>query len=161
MEQDRYQADKKLYLSGMLSLIFGLSLLVFSLYLLPHLIWKLTYDVPMFVNQMYYYLHSKLRLSDYNSQLIIFLIFFLSGFCFTLYSYFASNKIENKIYKTELSPIEETSVEEEKKGFWLRLLNKLAPDFGLLMKLLMIIGLIFLAGYIIEWLMYIEPRARA
>lgn len=151
MEQDRFETDKKLYLSGMFSLIAGLSLLIFSLYLLPHLVWNLSYKVPIFVQHMYYYLHTILRISDTYSQLIIFLTFFISGLILTIYAYFASNKIENKIYQPELAPEEAPEVEEE-KNFWLRFFKHWGADFGLLFKLLIIVGLVFLAAYIIEWL---------
>ncbi len=150
MEQDRYQTDKPLYISGILCLIGGLSLLIFSIYLLPHLVWNLSYDVPILIQHMYYYLHTHLRISDFYSQLIIFLTFFLSGVVLTLYSYYASNKIDNKIYEPELPQKQQTVNEEEKEGFWLRMAKKSAGDFSLLFKILILMGLILLAAYFVE-----------
>lgn len=98
MEYDRYQHNKILFIISITSLVIGLSLLAFSLFILPNLIWALNYDVPTFI-----YIWSENLKENYNFTItgahsIVFLIFFIPAILAIFIAYLTSNIIDNKLY---------------------------------------------------------------
>lgn len=104
MEQDRFAANNKLYIIGLIALLLTLFLFFFSIYILPYLIWSLNYDVPDFVSSMVAYFEDDLRYTPLNSKILTWLIFFVPGFITGYISYYISNNIDNKILGTKKSP---------------------------------------------------------
>lgn len=98
MEPDRYAANHKIYILGMICLILSLSFLFFSLYIVPFLIWELDYDVPLLVVNLISVLKENYNYSLGASKLIVWLLFFIPGLIAGFISYRTSNYIDNTIY---------------------------------------------------------------
>ena len=106
MEFDRYQDHHKLYILGLISLLFCLSLLFFSLYISPFLIWKLDYQVPDLVTALITFFEESYEFSEIKSRWIVGLLFFIPGLITGYISYYVSNAIDNEIYKSDLTTTE-------------------------------------------------------
>ncbi|STX29102.1 transmembrane protein [Legionella beliardensis] len=148
MEHDRYQHNKMLFIISIASLIIGLTLLAFSLYILPNLIWDLNYDVPSFI-----YLWSESLKQNYNftnigARLVVFLIFFIPAILATFIAYLTSNTIENELYG--FTPPE--------REFRTKAVKDSSKETLLVtLQLLIIIGLVIAGVYSIHWLLSVPP----
>lgn len=101
MEHDRFAANNKLYVVGLVSLLFSLFLFFFSIYILPYLIWSLNYDVPEFISTLIAYFEDDLRYTPSNSKLLTWLLFFIPCLITGYISYYVSNNIDNQIFGTK------------------------------------------------------------
>lgn len=98
MEQDRYQENHVLFIVGLISLLLCLGLLFFTLFMLPHLLFGWRYDVPEFISYVREWISSGFGLSSRQASSVIFVFFSIWVFVFGLVAYYASSRIDNKIY---------------------------------------------------------------
>jgi ABC-type multidrug transport system fused ATPase/permease subunit len=150
MEIDRYQVNKRLYLLGMIALVLGFALILFSFVILPNLFWNLSYDVPSFILNMKNYIEYEYRWSANQAAWGLFLLFFFPGLILIIFSYFASNKIDKTIY--HLYP-----EREERESLWNRFWGKTINDISLSIKIFMMILFVFVIAAILQWLLQIGP----
>ncbi|MBA4697189.1 MAG: hypothetical protein H2069_07370 [Legionella sp.] len=126
MESDRYQKNSKLFIIGIISLLFSLSLLAFSLYILPYLLWDLFYRVPAFVLNWREGIKNFYEISELGAAWIVFLIFIIPAVFFGYISYLTSNYIDDRIFNP--APLTTEKPEVEKK--------ELRETFGWVFKIL-------------------------
>lgn len=148
MEFDRYQKHHKLYLLGIICLLICLSLLFYSLYLMPFLLWKLNYNVPELVTNTLAILEDKYGFSNGQSRgiigLILFILILITGFI----SYYVSNSIDNEIYKSEFAlPEQETKIHTEEIQKDIKESATLGFEIIVLM-ILVVVGL-----FLLQWLL--------
>ncbi|ARB91298.1 hypothetical protein [Legionella longbeachae] len=149
MEQDRFSHNQKLYILGMICLLLGLGLFVFSLYIIPFFIWDLNYNVPYFILALLNLFQEEYNYSIEASKVIVWLIFFIPGIVTGLISYVVSNYIDNQIYKAEQKSEEnQGNLYNQEK----RIVRQESIFFSLKILGLMIlfVFLIFLFQYLIQ-----------
>ncbi len=141
MEPDRYQKNHMVFIIAMISLIFSLSLLAFSLYLLPHLLFKWHYDTPGFIIFWQEWLRSDYDVGATLSSRLILLFFFGLALIFGVITYFSSNRIENQIFSNEIkqSRTLETDQTNAHEGVYL------------VFKIILIIVIVLIAASFFEW----------
>lgn len=114
MEQDRYEQNHVLFIVGLISLISCLGLLLFTLFMLPHLVFGWHYAVPEFISYFREWIVSTYGLNISQARLVVFGILstlvLLSGYI----SYYASTQIDDKLY-TLKTPIVEDPPKSTKK----------------------------------------------
>lgn len=148
MEEDRFEHNHLLFIVCMLSLITSLSLLGFSLYLLPHAFWGFNYALPEFVFSWEEYLTDDYGLNPMGAKRWLFLFFFISGLITGLVAYFTSNKIENELVELQEKKEYEDKEAKEEASEQLFL-------FGV--KLVLLISFIIFLVSFLEWLIT-SPR---
>lgn len=102
MEPDRYKNNHTVFIIGMISLLLSLSLLAFSFYILPFLLFGWQYDVPGFILFWRESLQTDYSLSSTLSCRLILLFYFGLACIFSLITYFSSNRIDDQIYRDEI-----------------------------------------------------------
>lgn len=148
MEFDRYQKHHKLYLLGIICLLSCLSLLFYSFYLLPFLLWKLNYSVPQLIISSIALLEDNYGFSNGQSRGIIGLILFTLILLTGLVSYYVSNSIDNEIYKSELAlPDKETKIHSEEIQKDIKESATIGFEIIFLM-ILVVVGL-----FVLQWLL--------
>lgn len=88
--------DNKIFIAGVICLVLSLGFLLFSLYILPFLIWDLAYDVPDMVTDITSNLQEDYDYSSAGSKLIVWLVFFIPGVITGVISYYISNLIDKE-----------------------------------------------------------------
>jgi hypothetical protein len=88
----------KVIITGIICLILSLSLLFFSFYIAPFLIWKLAYDVPDFISTFISFFEDKYGFTSEVSKFLVWLIFFAPGLIAGYISYFISHHIDRNMY---------------------------------------------------------------
>ncbi|TAL60575.1 MAG: hypothetical protein EPN84_09270 [Legionella sp.] len=144
MEYDRYKAHHKLYIIGILSLLGCLSLLLFSLYILPYMVWGDYYDVPEFVVSLIAFFED-LKYSSASSHFIVWLLFFLPALICGLISYYVSNYIDDELFDIKPETPEKDNYEKQR----LKRLER-RESANLSLKILGLMFLIFLAIFLIQ-----------
>jgi hypothetical protein len=147
MEADRYQKNHTLFIIGIFSLVIGLSLLAFSLYLLPHLLFGWRYNAPEFIMFWREWLQSQYGYMEPAASKLIFLFFFGLAAIFGFIAYFTSNRLESEIFSTEL---EEIKAREPVKSTPVMTQEGLS----LSLKIILIIIAVFIVSALIEWIIY-------
>lgn len=137
MEHDRYSANQKLYIVGIICLLLALGLFFFSMFIAPFLIWNLHYDVPDLLTHMITYFQEKLSYSLPTSKVFAWLIFFIPSLIAGYISYYISNYIDNQI----LSVKTEEDLEEKKQASNL-MQKEIRESLGLAAKILMLMIII-------------------
>lgn len=99
MTQDRYAVNHSLYILGMFSLLACVMLVVFSLYILPHVVWGIVYDVPLFIIAWQNTLIEEQLWVFRDAGWYIWSMFFIPGVCLGVVSYFISHKLEAGLKK--------------------------------------------------------------
>lgn len=102
MEYDRLGGNNKMFLFGIICLVISLGLLFFSLYILPYLIWELSYGVPDFILTFLAKFEDDYHYSVATSKTLVWLIFFIPCLVTGLISYFVSRYLDKKMYGEEL-----------------------------------------------------------
>lgn len=97
MDKERFLQHQKLFITGLVSMILGLVLLFFSLFLLPYLIWNLHYHVPYLVEVILAYFSETLQLSTVASKFYTWLVFLIPALILGLISFLISNYIDSQI----------------------------------------------------------------
>lgn len=98
MEQDRYRQNHALYILGIFFLILSMILLVFSVFILPALLYGWQYDIPSFLAQWKYFLQLNYDFGNTSASCLICLAFLLPGLLSVAIAYVASNTIDNQIF---------------------------------------------------------------
>lgn len=88
--------NNTMFIMGVISLVLSLGFLLFSLYILPFLLWNLNYDVPDIVTDITSSLQDDYDYSVGGSKLIIWLIFFIPGMITGFIAYYISNRIDRE-----------------------------------------------------------------
>lgn len=99
MEEDRYAVNKPLYILGMICLIGSMSLIMFSLYIMPRVFWNLHYDVPEFVTEWQVWLQEDQSWTLSSANWTVFGAFFVPGVLLGWISYLTSNRLEEQLPK--------------------------------------------------------------
>ncbi|RUR12211.1 hypothetical protein [Legionella sp. km772] len=86
--------SNKVFILGVICLVLSLGFLLFSLYILPFLLWDLAYDVPDMVTNMTSMLQDDYDYSSAGSKLIVWLVFFIPGLITGCISYYISNRLD-------------------------------------------------------------------
>ena len=144
MEADRYQKNHTLFIIGIFSLLFGLSFLGFSLYMLPHLLFGWRYGSPEFIMFWKAGLQSQYGYTEPAASKLIFLFFFGASLICLFIAYFCSNRLDSKILSKEL---EDKSIPVEHQ-------NNSREGLSLGLKILFIIIGIFLISALFQWAIY-------
>lgn len=142
MEPDRYKNHHTLYILGIISLILAISLLFFSLYILPFFIWHLDYNVPEQIVYLSTFFQDKYDYTVTKSNILVWLVFFVPGIIFGIISNYISNYIDNEIYHINM---EQTEEERELSSSEVKKQIKESASLGLkIISLMIIIVLIVL-----------------
>lgn len=142
MEKDRYQQNSKLFVIGLLCLLISLSLFAFGLYILPYLLWNLSYNVPEFVYTTREWLKEYYNFTESGASWTIILFFIIPALITGYISHLASNYIDNQIHGIERE--KSTKISEIKKGV------RETFEFGF--KILLLIILVLIAVAFVQWL---------
>ncbi len=135
MEPDRYQQNHKLYITGFVCLIISMAFFGVGAYIIPRVVFGLNYNIPEFIFNRIYWIHTAYEVSEKSAGWLVLLIFFSCGFFFTLVTYISSNHIDHEIY-----PVETEVVEEKKHGM------KLRETRSLVLKIMLGVGLVFIVA---------------
>lgn len=145
MEYDRYKAHHKMYIIGIVSLLACLSLLLFSLYILPYLIWGDFYDVPEFIVILIAFLQER-KYSASSSHWIVWLLFFLPALILGYISYYISNFIDDELLDIKKPEVTERDNYEQQR---LQRIER-RESVNLSLKILGLMFLIVLAIFLIQ-----------
>lgn len=143
MEQDRYNTNHYLFITGMISLILSLAMFGLTLYVLPHLLFGITYDVPSFISDWKEWLHINYQMNESKAAHMLALLLFTLSLIFALIAYFSSNKIDNSIYKSEIETQAEVTGEKSTHR----------ETMILVLKMLFIIVLVYIFAQVFQWFM--------
>ncbi|CAM2909340.1 hypothetical protein [Legionella worsleiensis] len=152
MEQDRFSANNRLYVLGIISLILALGLFFFSMYILPFLIWNLHYDVPEFLTHLITFIEKRYDYGEVASKTISWLVFFLPGLVAGYISYYISNHIDDQI----LGLAKQTET-EEKPGATLDLQTDIKESLSLTAKIILWMILIVFVLLLLEVAIRTDP----
>ena len=147
MEPDRYKNNHFLYIFGLICLILAVSLFFFSLYIIPFLIWHLSYNVPSVLIYMTTYMGDNYNLSPIASNFLAWLMFFIPSLVFGLISYFISNRIDNQIYHIDTT---ENDNEDEQQATSLETNKKIRESAGLGLKIILLMVVIFIIIFLLQ-----------
>jgi ABC-type multidrug transport system fused ATPase/permease subunit len=143
MEEDRYEVNKSLYILGMVCLISSMSLVMFSLYILPHVFWNLHYDVPEFIMEWQVWFQEEQSWSLSAANWTIFGAFFVPGILLGWFSYLISNQLEQQLPKLHEEPVPLEVIRASQEGrymFW--------KVFFIVLAILIVFGVVnFLISY--------------
>lgn len=103
MQQEHHPA---LYLSGALATLSGFGLLIFTLYLVPYVLFDLQYDVPEFVIHLLYWYRVKHELAGMGLFLAVFMPFVAVG----LLLLFIGRSVTHSLEKQQEHELEEITV---------------------------------------------------
>lgn len=151
-----------IYGLGMTAMFLGIGLFGVFLYISPHLLLGLQYDVPQFVSNAFHYFQHHHDVTGYRAIAGILAPFFISSLALMIIArridYFLEVKTglvskedlaalkETSIMLAEVTPIEEETPVEQASYL---------PAVFILLLILLVIALVFLAEYIL----YIPPSA--
>lgn len=142
MEPDRYQQNKFLFILGMACLVLSIGLFLFSMYLLPYLIWNWYYDLPEFISTLNHWLVEQKGLQDSTASWAVFLIFFIPALLLGIIADIASNRIDNKVCGIKPEEIATAPGPEKKWGE--------STKLGL--KIMYLIILVIVAIAVLQWI---------
>lgn len=143
MDKDRFDVNSKAFVISMVCLLLCLTLLAFSLYLLPYLIWNWNYDIPESIFIWHQWLKDQYNFSDSAVHFIIFLSFFIPAVITGYIAYRLSNEIDKEVLGLTTP---ETKIKTEVAR------EQLNASMTLGFRLLIIILLIIAAVFLFEWL---------
>lgn len=147
MEYSRYQPHKKLFVMGIICLLASISLLLFSVYILPYLIWGLHYEMPGFIVDGVEYFRYVHKYSVAASSVILFMLFFIPGLIMGFIAYKIANLIDDELYGFKQPEEHQLMTPEIKQSI------KESVGFGV--RILMAIVVVLILFIFAEWLIYI------
>lgn len=100
--QNQSNQNNKLFIFGIINLVISLSCILYSLYILPFLIWNLSYEVADTVLELIAYFEDTFYYSKALSRLLTWLVFFIPGVITGLLAWYASLKIEKRVLGADL-----------------------------------------------------------
>ncbi len=89
-------SNNKIFIAGVICLVLSVSFLLFSIYIIPFLIWDMVYSVPDLVMEMISSLQDNYDYSSAGSKLVVWLLFFIPGLILGGISYYISNLIDRE-----------------------------------------------------------------
>lgn len=144
MEQDRYGSSKKLFIFGMFCLLLSVILIVFGLYISPHVMLGFQYDVPEFIIIW----QTKLMHATKYPQGVtgFFMVAFLGflGFLFGLVAHKISNHIDQNLL------IEKQQEQEDRSEPLIT--NSTIKTLSLTTKIIITTILLLIVLFSVEWL---------
>ena len=146
MEQNRYNQNHKLFITGMISLLLCLAFLLFMLFMLPHLLFGWIYDVPETVTHVREWITTDYGVSSSRASLVIFLFLLALVLLFGFVAYYASTRVESKIFSSEEPEDKEESHLTEKLSAGLK------ESFRFFITLLAILIVAFAATVGFHWM---------
>lgn len=91
----QHSTDKnKVFIAGVICLVLSLGFILFSIYILPYLIFDLGYNVPEFLVDYIHLLQDKYAYSSFGSKFLVWLTFAVPGFIAGYASYYISHYLE-------------------------------------------------------------------
>ena len=151
MDDLRQPKSEKLFILGLVSLILGFSLLIFSLYLAPNILFGWHYSIPEFYMNWSNWMQYTFNYSDEIASKMLLLVFFISSIVLVLIAYVISNIMDKQLQVPET--VENLKPKKDKK------ISHEGLDLGL--KLFFIIILVFILAAVFEWVIYNPPSASA
>lgn len=149
MKYDGFQENQKLFIFGIICLVLSISLLFFSIYILPFLIWDINYGVPSFLTVFIVNMHDDYGYSNPGAKFLLELLFLIPGLIAGLISYFISHYIDqqnSEIYPDILEAEEGLGGEEGEERIprkeVIKREIKESANFGLKLLALMIVAVI-------------------
>lgn len=147
MAEDLYQKNHTLYIVGLISLVVGLTLFIFTLYMLPHLLFGWRYDIPSFIMDWREWIQFRYGIREVAAaRLVLVLLFIVSVLCL-LVAYFSSNNLDKELITSEVEEIEKPA----------RIKESTKEELSLGLKILLIIISVFILAALFEWLIYTPP----
>ena len=143
MQDDRYNVNKFLYLTGMISLILAMALFMFAGYIFTYLFFGFIYNVPEFIIAMQDYIGDNWALTSFNVNLFIFCVFFIPSIFLGWLSYWASNRIDNELLAL-IDNIHKTNLRSIKSDFTIHLVKFLTAIIGFIVVFMIIRWLIIM-----------------
>lgn len=155
MDYNQYQQNNKLFITGIICLVFSLSLIFFSLYIAPNFIWDLNYDIPDFIVEQISYFQDNYEFTTAGSKFIVWLFYFILGVVTGIISLYISQKIDHIVLHDELN-IEDN--EEQKPGVDVK--EELKESAGLGAKIILLMVAIIVVIFLLqEFVFYTTPPA--
>jgi hypothetical protein len=104
MEPDRYQNNHGLYITGMICFLISIILFLFSLYMLPHLLFGWRYDVPELITFIREWLVDNFAIAtNYASWGILFVMLFFAA-VFACVAQYATRQLDHVVPDLNLPP---------------------------------------------------------
>ena len=147
MAEDLYKKNNVLYIVGLLTSVIGLAFFVFSLYMLPNLLFGLKYDIPSFIVDWREYIVDHYKYTAVVAARLLLVLLIILSMIFFVIAYFSSNRLDSDLYTPELEEIEKPA----------KIKESTQEGISLGLKILFIIVAVFLFGALFEWLIYTPP----
>lgn len=97
MHDSRFEVNRPVYILGMLSQIAAMASFMFGLFIFPHLLWSVTYDVPSIVIEWQVYLEDNYGFTEIGAGWVILAVFFTLAFVFGIISYGATHYLDSQL----------------------------------------------------------------
>lgn len=141
MSEGPFQQHNNLFITCMISMVMALSLLAFSLYIFPYLIWHWVYDIPGFISDWREWLKDYHNYTESGAAWSVFLMFFIPGLIASLTTYIITNILEKMDSNEKVETLEPQ-----------RLISDNAEEsLSITMKVLILIALVIAAVFFAEW----------
>lgn len=102
MEYDRFEHHPILFVMGLLSLMIGLLMVVFCIYLLPHIFFSWDYSLPLTWYQWSQLIQNKYMLSLETAEKWFFMSLLIFGFVLLFIAEWISNYIDSRELKVKV-----------------------------------------------------------
>lgn len=147
MEPDRFQQSPKAYTFGLIFMIISLSLFGLGAYLIPKIVFGLTYQIPDPIFHTINLVHEAYDLDEKKAGWLVLTIIFILACISSFVTYALSNRVDHEIH---LAYPAITEGEEPKIfiGF-----KESGP---LILKIILMIGVIFLCARLFEWVIAVK-----
>lgn len=142
MEPDRYEQNHAAYIVGLVCLVISLALFGMGAYILPKIAFGWYYNIPGFIFDWISLTQIAYSLSEKAAGWFVLCVFFAFAFIFAGVTYVTSNKIETQIYAAE-----EPEIEIKKS----RSKNEIKDTGPLVLKIIFLIGFIFIVAKMFQW----------
>ncbi|MDP3560180.1 MAG: hypothetical protein Q8R79_07535 [Legionellaceae bacterium] len=103
------------YVVGLLSLIFSVIFILFSFYMLPHLLWGWSYELPFFLLWCEDWLGAYYSLPPKTVTLVMFSALFFSGLLLGLIATWSSHKMDEQTLPQEPEELKEKVMKQENR----------------------------------------------
>lgn len=143
MEPDRYQQNKLYYVIGMIFLVVSLYFFCVGTYLLPYIVFGVSYSIPDVLYDRINYVEMAYNFSTkHASWIVLAIIYFVSFLCAGV-TYFTSHEIDNEIYGVHA--VNKVSEKESKNH------DETKESSALALKIVVIMGLVFGMAKLLQW----------
>lgn len=146
MEPDRFQHSPKVYTIGLICMIISLALFGLGAYIFPNIVFGVSYQIPHYIFDWVSLIQNAYDLNEKQAGWLVLMVIFLLGLVASIITYAVSNRIENEIYEIEPEKVDEHQELHHKP-------NESGP---LILKIIFILGIIFLSAELFEWVIKIR-----